>query len=88
MKFWMVDNRGPLLIGKVSDKLEPKAESSRARLIYRPLASGRTGMSRLVVADRGVGVTVGSKGDSRGPGVEEEGWCRGRPGRPGALGYG
>ena len=47
-------------------------------------------MRRFVVADRGVGVTVG---DSRGvrADVEEEGRCLGMPGggrRPGALGYG
>lgn len=44
-------------------------------------------MRRLVVADRGVGVTVG---DSRGviADVEEEGRCLGMlgGGRPGALG--
>lgn len=88
MKFWMVESRGPLLICMVSEKLQPRAESSRAKLMYSPLASGSTGMSLLVVAERGVGVTVASKGDSRGPGVVEEGRCRGRGGLPGARGYG
>lgn len=80
----MVDRRGPLLICSVSERLDPRAESNRARLMYRPLASGSTGMSLLVVADMGVGVTVGSKGDSRGVRVE----CRGSAGLPGARGYG
>ena len=42
-----------------------------------------------MVAERGVGVTVGSNGDSTGVRAEEEedeGKCRGIPGLPGARG--
>ena len=84
MKFCMVERRGPFPICSVSERFDPRAESSRAKLMYRPLASGNTGMSLLVVADMGVGVMVGSKGDSRG--VEDEGRCRGSGGLPGARG--
>lgn len=70
MKFWILERRGTSLICRVSERLDPRAESSSARLMYSPLASGSTGISLLVVAERGVGVTVGSKGDSRGVRVE------------------
>ncbi len=82
----MVESRGPLPICNVSERLDPSAESSSARLMYSPLASGRTGMSLLVVAERWVGVTMGSKGDSRGVMAVEEGRCLGMAGLPGARG--
>lgn len=82
----MVDSSGPLPICRVSERLDPNAESNKARLMYNPLASGRTGMSLLVVAERGVGVTMGSKGDSRGVLAVAEGRCLGMGGLPGARG--
>ena len=48
----------------LSETLAPRAESSRARLMYKALASGRTGTSP-VRALIGVGV-IGSNGESNG----------------------
>lgn len=60
MRFCKVD----MLMETLSETLAPRAESSRARLMYKAFASGRTGMSP-VRALMGVGV-IGSKGESSG----------------------
>lgn len=59
MMFCMAD----ISTDTLSLTLAPKAESRRARFIYRAWASGRTGTSFEL--DMGVGV-IGSKGDSNG----------------------
>ena len=62
--------RSPLLTVRGSERVEPRAESSRARLTYRAWASGSTGMRRLAVGGTliGVGVMV-SRGDWSGVGA-------------------
>ena len=83
----------PAFTGRGSDSVVPRAESSSARFTYKAWASGNTGTSRFAVADMltGVGVTVGSKGDSTGvtagpdrengfEGLGGRGWCGWRDG--------